>query len=57
MELVERGTHLANLGEHLAAAAAGHGRLVVVGGEAGIGKAALVNRFVDEHEAARVLWA
>jgi predicted ATPase len=57
MHLVERGTQLAALGEHLAVAAAGHGRLVLVAGEAGIGKTALVRQFVDEHEAgARVLW-
>jgi DNA-binding CsgD family transcriptional regulator/tetratricopeptide (TPR) repeat protein len=49
MHLVERGTQLAALGEHLAAAAAGHGRLVAVGGEAGIGKTSLVRRFADEH--------
>ena len=42
MELVERGAYLAGLGEHLAAAAGGHGRLVLVGGEAGIGKTTLV---------------
>ena len=34
MELVERETQLAALGEHLDAAAAGEGRLVLVGGEA-----------------------
>ena len=57
MDLVERGSYLAALGEHLAVAAAGHGRLVLVGGEAGIGKTALVRRFVDEHGAgARTLW-
>ena len=57
MELVERGSYLAALGEHLAVAAAGHGLLVLVGGEAGIGKTSLVRRFVDEHETgARVLW-
>ena len=57
MELVERGTYLAGLGEHLAAAAGGHGRLILVGGEAGIGKTALVRTFADEHaQGARVLW-
>lgn len=56
MELVERGTQLAALGDHLAAAAAGHGRLVVAGGEAGIGKTSLVRRFAEEHSRdARVL--
>jgi predicted ATPase len=57
MDLVERGSYLAALGGHLAVAAAGHGRLVLIGGEAGIGKSTLVKRFADEHEAgARVLW-
>src|SRR5918992_1061279 len=56
MELVERGAHLARLAEHLAAAAGGHGRLVVVGGEAGIGKTSLVRRFAEEHsKEARIL--
>jgi DNA-binding CsgD family transcriptional regulator/tetratricopeptide (TPR) repeat protein len=57
MELVERGLYLATLAEHLAAAAGGHGRLILVGGEAGIGKTALVRQFADEHgHEARVLW-
>ena len=56
MELVERGLYLATLAEHLAAAAGGHGRLILVGGEAGIGKTALVRQFADEHgQEARVL--
>jgi hypothetical protein len=37
MELVERQIQLATLGEHLDAAPAGYGRLVLVGGEAGVG--------------------
>jgi DNA-binding CsgD family transcriptional regulator/tetratricopeptide (TPR) repeat protein len=40
--LVERGEALADLEAHLAAARAGDGRLVVIRGEAGIGKTALV---------------
>jgi DNA-binding CsgD family transcriptional regulator len=57
VELVERGIYLAALGEQLSAAAAGHGRLVVVGAEAGGGKTALLRRFVDEHaHEARILW-
>jgi DNA-binding CsgD family transcriptional regulator/tetratricopeptide (TPR) repeat protein len=57
MELVERGAYLAGLAEHLAAAAGGHGRLILVGGEAGIGKTTLVRTFADEHaQGARVLW-
>ena len=58
MELVERETQLAALGEHLDAAAAGHGRLVLVGGEAGVGKTTLVKAFAAERaEEARFLWA
>jgi DNA-binding CsgD family transcriptional regulator/tetratricopeptide (TPR) repeat protein len=48
VRLVERSAQLADLGEHLAAAAAGAGRLVVVGGEAGVGKTSLVRRFAQE---------
>jgi DNA-binding CsgD family transcriptional regulator/tetratricopeptide (TPR) repeat protein len=49
VRLVERSAQLADLGEHLAAAVAGAGRLVVVGGEAGVGKTSLVRRFAEEH--------
>ena len=45
MELLEREQHLDQLGEHLRQAAAGHGRLVLVGGEAGVGKTTLVEAF------------
>ena len=45
MELLEREQHLDQLEEHLRQAAAGHGRLVLVGGEAGVGKTALVDAF------------
>jgi predicted ATPase len=48
MELIERSGDLDVLAEHLAAAAAGNGRLVVVGGEAGVGKTSLVRTFSDE---------
>jgi DNA-binding CsgD family transcriptional regulator len=57
MELIERGAYLAALGEHLSAAMAGHGRLVLVGGEAGVGKTSLVRAFADERsEHARIAW-
>src|SRR5215218_1662923 len=49
MALIERNAYLAALGKHLAAAAAGNGRLVLVGGEAGVGKTSLVRAFADEH--------
>ena len=45
MELLEREQHLKQLEEHLRQAAAGHGRVVLVGGEAGVGKTALVDEF------------
>ena len=58
MELIERGLYLAALGEHLGSAVAGHGRLVLVGGEAGVGKTSLVRAFVEEQaEKARVVQA
>ncbi len=45
MELLERDAHLAQLEEHRWQAAAGHGRVVFVGGEAGVGKTTLVDDF------------
>ena len=47
-ELLERSSQLAALGEILAAVGSTRsGRLVLVGGEAGVGKTALVRRFCD----------
>jgi DNA-binding CsgD family transcriptional regulator/tetratricopeptide (TPR) repeat protein len=58
MELIERGAYLAAFGDHLATAVAGHGRLVLVGGEAGVGKTSLVRAFAAEQAGkARVLQA
>src|SRR5215218_1027709 len=45
MELLERDAPLAHLEEHRWQAAAGHGRVVFVGGEAGVGKTSLVDGF------------
>jgi predicted ATPase len=57
VELVEREPHLAALAEHLAAAAAGEGRLVLVAGEAGIGKTTLLRVFANEHAGkTRIAW-
>ncbi len=45
MELLERDLPLAQLEEHARQAAAGHGRMVLIGGEAGIGKSTLLEAF------------
>ena len=57
-ELLEREQALATLAEALAAdGASSGGRLVLVGGEAGVGKTALLRRFGDAHgRPARLLW-
>ena len=56
-ELFERSRQLATLGESLAAVvSSAQGRLVLVGGEAGVGKTALVRLFCEEHGgSARIL--
>jgi DNA-binding CsgD family transcriptional regulator/tetratricopeptide (TPR) repeat protein/type II secretory pathway predicted ATPase ExeA len=57
LELLERSLFVAELHECLADSAAGRGRLVLVAGEAGVGKTALVQRFCHERSSvARVLW-
>jgi DNA-binding CsgD family transcriptional regulator len=45
VELLERAAHLQQLHTHLREATAGRGRLVQLGGEAGVGKTALVRQF------------
>ncbi len=56
-ELLERAVFSQALSESLASVAAGHGRLVLVSGESGVGKSALVKQFCDRRrEHARVLW-
>jgi predicted ATPase/DNA-binding CsgD family transcriptional regulator len=56
-ELLERQPHLAALDERFEdVSARGQGRLVLLGGEAGVGKTALVRRFSeDKRDAVRVL--
>jgi predicted ATPase len=58
MPLLERESAFETLGDWFAEARGGRGRLVLVGGEAGVGKTSLVNEFAVRHrQAARVLWA
>ncbi len=57
MELLEREQFLDDLVAILNGAAAGDGRVVLVSGEAGIGKTSLVESFAERRRAtARVLW-
>ncbi|HEX6743885.1 MAG TPA: AAA family ATPase [Solirubrobacteraceae bacterium] len=57
LELLERTAELDALGAHLAAVGEqGRGRLVLVAGEAGIGKTALVRAFCERAHPGRVLW-
>jgi DNA-binding CsgD family transcriptional regulator len=48
MVLLERTPALGSVSDYLAAAASGHGRLVFIGGEAGVGKTTLVERVVQD---------
>lgn len=57
MGFVGRERELAGLREQLELVWAGEPRLVAVTGEAGIGKTALVRRFVGTADGVRVLWA
>jgi DNA-binding CsgD family transcriptional regulator/tetratricopeptide (TPR) repeat protein len=57
MALIEREPYLDALADHLADAVAGTGRLVVVGGEAGVGKTTLLRAFADERAGeVRLAW-
>ncbi|WP_315967903.1 helix-turn-helix transcriptional regulator [Planotetraspora sp. A-T 1434] len=56
MGLVERGAALGALEEFAEEARRGEGRLVLVGGEAGVGKSALVERFRERVGDARWSW-
>ena len=56
MRLLERELQLGALHEYAADARRGDGRLVLVSGEAGIGKSSLVEAFVDGLTDARLAW-
>jgi DNA-binding CsgD family transcriptional regulator len=57
VELLERSAELEALAGHLAAVREqGRGRLVLVAGEAGIGKTALLRAFCESARPSRVLW-
>jgi AAA ATPase domain len=56
MELLERGPSLALLAGYAAEARRGDGRLVLVSGEAGVGKTALLERFQRDLADARWFW-
>lgn len=57
MNLLERDHYLDQLSGLLSMATSGHGRTVLISGEAGIGKTTLVDQFVSRHRGtARYLW-
>ena len=57
MNLLKRDHYLDQLSVLLHTATNGNGRTVLIGGEAGIGKTALVEQFVSQHcSSARRLW-
>jgi len=57
-ELLERADHLSTLADSLAAiSGTARGQLMLVSGEAGVGKTALLRRFcADQRASARILW-
>lgn len=56
MRLLERESSLASLAGYAQEARRGDGRLVLVAGEAGVGKSALVERFQSDLPGARWSW-
>src|ERR1700722_11090552 len=57
MHLLEREQQLATLAQGVSEARAGAGKLILIAGEAGLGKSSLVEQFVaDTQRHARILW-
>src|SRR5512133_1187913 len=57
MRLIERESQLAALHQYAREASQGHGRLVLISGEAGVGKSVLVEEFAQDLDDGRWLWA
>jgi chloramphenicol 3-O-phosphotransferase len=57
VRLIERESQLAALHQYSREASQGQGRLVLISGEAGVGKSALMEDFAQELSDARWLWA
>ncbi len=57
MRLIERESQLAALHQYASEAGRGQGRLVLISGEAGVGKSVLLEEFAQELQDARWLWA
>ena len=57
MRLIERDSQLAALDQYATEAGRGQGRLVLLAGEAGVGKSVLLEEFAEEVAEAHWLWA
>jgi predicted ATPase len=57
MRLIERESQLAALHQYADEASQGQGRLVLISGEAGVGKSVLLEQFAEELEEASWLWS
>jgi DNA-binding CsgD family transcriptional regulator/tetratricopeptide (TPR) repeat protein len=57
MRLIERESQLAALHQYAREASQGQGRLVLISGEAGVGKSVLLEEFAEKLSEARWLWA
>ena len=57
MRLIERESQLAALHQYAHEASQGHGRLVLISGESGVGKSVLVEEFAQDLDDGRWLWA